>query len=93
MEVFELPFDSRIFAPIRPTQLIKYKDAWIFFQGVGKYNYQVQQARLANPTLGVSYFRFTSNDDRSKYNLGIQLFLRQYPEYQYNLQAIIPEEV
>lgn len=93
MEVFDLPFDGRTFAPIRPSQLIEYKEAWIFFQSVGKYNYQVQQARLADPTLGVSYYRFASGDDRSKYNRGLALFLRQYPQYQYNLQAIIPQEV
>lgn len=93
MDVFDLPFDSRTFSPIRPSQLIKYKEAWIFFQAVGKYNYQAQQARLVDPTLGVSYYRFSTTDDRSKYNLGLQLFLRQYPSYQYNLTAIIPTEV
>lgn len=93
MDVFDLPFDSRTFAPIRPSQLIEYKEAWIFFQSVGKYNYQVQQARLADPTLGISYYRFPNSDDKTKYNKGLALFLRQYPQYQYNLQAIIPQEV
>lgn len=96
MEVFDLGFDSRVFAPIRPSQLVKYKEAWQYFQYVSKYNYQVQQIRLTDLTgLGttVSYFRFPSTEDRNRYNKGLELYLKQFPQYQYNLSAIIPEEI
>jgi hypothetical protein len=93
MEVFNLGFDSRVFAPIRPSQLIAYKEAWQYFQYVGKYNYQVQQLRLNDPTVAISYFRFPSTEDRNRYNKGLQLYLRQFPQYQSDLAAIVPEEV
>ena len=96
MEVFNLGFDSRVFAPIRPSQLIEYKEAWQYFQYVGKYNYQVQQLRLTDLNgLGalISYFRFPSTEDRNRYNKGLQLYLKQFPEFQSNLSAIVPEEV
>jgi hypothetical protein len=89
MEVFELGFDSRVFAPIRPSQLMDYKDAWMYFQFVGKYNYTVQQARLAG-SQEFSYFRFPSNELQSKYNLGLRLYLKQFPQYASNLAVIVP---
>jgi hypothetical protein len=93
MEAFGLGFDSRVFAPIRPSQLLKYKEAWIYFQTVGKYNYSVQQARIAGAAAQLSYFRFPSNDDQERYNLGLRLYLKQFPEFANNLSAIVPLEL
>jgi hypothetical protein len=93
MEVFLVPFQAKFFAPLRPSQLVAYRDAWMYFQYVGMYNYTVRQRRLADVTAGISYFRFPSDEDKQRYTLGLQLYLRAYPEYRFNLSAIIPEEV
>jgi hypothetical protein len=97
MEAFELGFDSRVFAPIRPSQLLEYREAWMYFQTVGKYNYSVQQERIAGAAAQqpaqISYFRFPSNDDQQRYNLGLRLYLKQFPEFASNLSAIVPLEL
>ncbi len=93
MEVFLVPFQAKFFAPLRPSQLVAYRDAWMYFQYVGMYNYTVRQRRLADVTAGISYFRFPSDEDKQRYTLGLQLYLRAYPEYRFNLSAIIPEEI
>ncbi len=93
MDVFLLPFQSKFFAPLRPSQLTAFRDAWMYFQYVGLYNYGVREKRLADPTAQISYFRFPSDEDKQRYLRGLQLYLKAYPEFQYNLSAIIPEEV
>jgi hypothetical protein len=93
MEVFLVPFQAKFFVPLRPSQLTEYRDAWMYFEYVGMYNYEVRQKRLADLMAGISYFRFPSNEDKQRYELGLRLYLRAYPEYQYNLSAIIPIEV
>lgn len=93
MEVFLVPFQAKFFAPLRPSQLMAYRDAWMYFEYVGMYNYGVRERRLADPTAAVSYFRFPSDEDKQRYTLGLQLYLRAYPEYRYNLSAIVPIEI
>jgi hypothetical protein len=93
MEVFLVPFQAKFFAPLRPSQLVEYRDAWMYFEYVGMYNYEVRQRRLADLTAGISYFRFPSDEDKQRYTLGLQLYLRAYPEYKFNLSAIVPEEI
>ncbi len=65
----------------------------MYFEYVGMYNYTVRQRRLADLATQVSYFRFPSDEDKQRYNLGLQLYLRAYPEYRYNLTAIVPVEI
>jgi hypothetical protein len=88
-----LPFRASVFAPLRPSQLADYRDAWMYFQYVGQYNFNIQQQRTIIPNAEVSYFRFPSMEDKQKYTKGLQLYLRVYPEYQYNLAEIIPLEI
>ncbi len=88
-----LPFRASVFAPLRPSQLVNYRDAWIYFQYVGQYNFNIQEIRAANPGAEVSYFRFPTTEDQQKYTLGLQLYLRVYPDYRFNLGAIVPAEI
>ncbi len=88
-----LPFRASVFAPLRPSQLVNYRDAWIYFQYVGQYNFHIQELRAADPNAEVSYFRFPTTEDKQKYTQGLQLYLRVYPDYRFNLDAIVPLEI
>lgn len=88
-----LPFNASIFAPLRPSQLVNYREAWMYFQYVGQYNFNIQALRSASPDANVSYFRFPSTDDKHKYTQGLQLYLRVYPDYQFRLAEIVPLEI
>jgi hypothetical protein len=93
MEVFTLPFDGDIVSPTNQSYLLKCRAAWQTFQRIGLYNYNVRQTRLGNPKALVSYYRYTLDEERQEYNLGLQLYLKQYPEFAGNLDAIIPVQI
>ncbi len=93
MDVFTLPFDGDIVSPTRPSYLLQCREAWMTFQRISIYNYNTRQKRLENPDALVSYYRYTLNEERDQYNLGLQLYLKQYPEYKTNLDALIPVQI
>ncbi len=93
MEVFTLPFDGDIVSPTRQSYLIKCREAWLTFQRISIYNYKTRQIRLAKPNAQVSYYRYTIDEERLQYNLGLELYLKQYPEYRTNLDALIPVQI
>jgi hypothetical protein len=94
MDVFTLPFDSSIISPSTYEKYNRSKTAWLTFQRISIYNYQVRQLRLQlGNAANVSYYRFQSNAEQLLYDLGLELYLKKYPQYQTNLSALIPEQV
>ena len=77
-------FDASVFAPIKPSDLNKYRVAWDFFEQIVVFNNAVRAKRL-NGQLpeglwgDSEYYIFTANEDKKIYILGQQLHMRAYP--------------
>jgi hypothetical protein len=94
MEVFTFPFDSRVVGSKTYLILERARNAWMTFQRISIYNYQVQQLRLQYGNgANVSYYRFASNAEQLQYEYGLELYLRKYPQYRTNLAVLIPEQI
>ena len=81
----QYPFNPSVFAPIRPSDLNRYRVAWEFFEEVVVFNNAVRQKRvLAQEESGLwgdsEYYIFATNEDKKRYLLGQQLHMRAYPE-------------
>ncbi len=88
-----LPFDSQIIAPTTNAIRNKAIKAWLTFQRISIYNYNVRQLRLQyGNAANVSYYH-CSDSERMQYNQGLLLYLKKYPEYRTNLSALIPEQI
>ena len=78
-------FDLSGFIGLNDSQKLQYKNAWGTFDRIQQFNSNVSTLRVVENSLNLSYYTFTSYEQKNLFRIGQFLHQQRYPNLNWNV--------